>query len=288
MKQTYRRVRAKAARSKIRVPMVWSWHLGLKSQDAFLASFPRSGSTWLRFMLYEILSGEDAGFRKIEDRLPEIHRHRGSQAILPGSGRLIKTHENYRSDYKRAVLLVRDVRDVFLSVYNSYIALDMASFVSKGDIDSFLLSFLEGRVIHTGSWQQHSRSWLESPLAKNGNLLVVRYEDLRKNPEQKLQELLQFVGIPADNRAIRRAIENNTLQQMRAKEDKAKKAGETSILLGRRTEAFDEVSRFVRKGAVGGWRDKLSDAQVKLVEQYAGDTLATVGYEPGLVREAVY
>jgi hypothetical protein len=288
MKQTYRRLRAKAARSKIRVPMVWSWHLGLKSQDAFLASFPRSGSTWLRFMLYEILSGEDAGFRKIEDRLPEIHRHRGSQAILPGGGRLIKTHENYRSDYKRAVLLVRDVRDVFLSVYNSFTALDLTKFVSQGDMDSFLLSFLEGKVIHSGSWQRHTQSWLESPLAKNGNLLVVRYEDLRKNPEQKLQELLQFVGIPADSRVIRRAIENNTLQQMRAKEDKAKKAGETSILLGRRTEAFDEVSRFVRKGAVGGWRDKLTEAQVKLFEQYAGDTLATVGYEPGLVREAVY
>jgi hypothetical protein len=152
-------------------------------------------------------------------------------------------------------------------------------------MDSFLLSFLKGKVIHSGSWQQHTRSWLESPLARNGNLLVVRYEDLRKNPEQKLQELLQFVGIDPDVRIIRRAIENNTLQQMRAKEDKAKKAGETSILLGRRTEAFDEVSRFVRKGAVGGWRGKLIDAQVNLVQQYAGGTLEAVGYEPGLVSE---
>jgi hypothetical protein len=285
MRQTFRRVRAKAARSKIRVPQVWSWHLGLKRQDAFLASFPRSGSTWLRFMLFEILSGEDAGFRKIEDRLPEIHRHRGSQAILAGGGRLIKTHENYRSDYKRAVLLVRDVRDVFLSVYNSYIALELAKFVSKGDIDSFLASFLEGKVIHTGSWQKHTSSWLESPLAKNGNLLVVRYEDLRKNPEQKLQELLQFVGINPDVRVIRQAIENNTLQQMRAKEDKAKKAGETSILLGSRREAFDEVSRFVRKGAVGGWRGKLTDAQVNLVWQYTRDVLSELGYESGLVEE---
>jgi hypothetical protein len=288
MKQTYRLIRAKAARSKIRVPLVWSWHLGLKSQDAFLASFPRSGSTWLRFMLYEVLSGEDAGFRKIEHRLPEIHRHRGSQPILSGGGRLIKTHENYRSDYKRAVLLVRDVRDVFLSVYNSFIALDLTTFVSKGDIDSFLLSFLEGKVIHTGSWQQHTQSWLESPLAKNGNLLIVRYEDLRKNPEQKVQELLQFVGINPDVRVIRRAIENNTLQQMRAKEDKAKKAGEHSILLGSRTDALDETSRFVRKGAVGGWREKLTDAQVKIFEQYAGDALEALGYEPGLVREAAY
>jgi hypothetical protein len=184
--------------------------------------------------------------------------------------------------------LVRDVRDVFLSVYNSFIALDLAKFVSKGDVDSFLLSFMEGRALYTGSWQKHTQSWLESPIAKNGNLLVVRYEDLRKDPEQKVQELLQFVGITPDVRVIRRAIENNTLQQMRAKEDKAKKAGETSILLGRRTNAFDETSRFVRKGAVGGWRGKLTDAQVRLIEQYAGDTLEAAGYEPGLVAETAY
>jgi hypothetical protein len=287
MMQTFRRVRAKAARSTIRVPMVWSWHLGLKQQDAFLASFPRSGSTWLRFMLYEVLSGEDAGFRKIEDRLPEIHRHRGSQPILPGGGRLIKTHENYRSDYKRAVLLVRDVRDVFFSVYAGYVALGLAPILSKGDVDSFLVTFLEGGAVHTGSWQEHTRSWLESPLAKNGNLMVIRYEDLRRNPEELVGQLLQFVGVTPDVRSIRRAIENNTLQQMRAKEDNAKKAGEHSILLGNRTGA-DEVSRFVRKGAVGGWREKLTDAQVKVFEQYAGDTLAALRYEPGLVREAVY
>jgi hypothetical protein len=281
MMETFRAVRAKTARSKVRVPWVWSWHLGLKPHDAFLASFPRSGSTWLRFMLFEALSGEDAGFRKIEERLPEIHKHRGSHSILAGGGRLIKTHENYRSDYKRAVLLVRDVRDVFLSVYNSYLALRLASFVSKGDIDSFLLSFLDGKVIHTGSWQQHTRSWLDSPIAKNGNLMVIRYEDLRKNPEEGLGQLLQFVGITPNAQAIRRAIENNTLQQMRTKEDKAKKAGERSILLGSRTDAFDETSRFVRKGAIGGWRGKLTAAQLKSIDQYAGDVLAAMRYEPG-------
>jgi hypothetical protein len=285
--QTFRRVRAKAARSKIRVPWVWSWHLGLKPQDAFLASYPRSGSTWLRFILFEVLSGEDAGFRKIEQRLPEIHVHRGIPPILPEGGRLIKTHEQYRKEYKKAVLLVRDVRDVFLSVYAAYGALGMAPIVSKGDIDSFLLSFLEGRALQMGSWQEHSRSWLESPLAKDGNLMVIRYEDLRKNPEQMVGQLLQFVGITADPAAIRRAIANNTLQQMRAKEDSAKKAGEHSILLGRRTGA-EEGSRFVRKGAVAGWRGTLTDAQVKIILQHAGDTLAAVGYETGVAKEVVY
>jgi len=288
MMQTFRRIRAKAARSKIRVPFVWSWHLGLKSHDAFLASYPRSGSTWLRFILFEVLSGEDAGFRKIEDRLPEIMVHRGIPPILPGGGRLIKTHEQYRREYKKAVFLVRDVRDVFLSVYAGFSAIGMVPLVSKGeDIDSFLLSFLEGKALAMGSWHEHSRSWLESPIAKDGNLMVIRYEDLRQNPEEMVGRLLQFVGITPDARLIRRAIENNTLQQMRKKEDKAKEAGEHSILLGRRTSS-EEGSRFVRNGAVAGWRGKLTDAQLKIIQQYTGDTLAAVGYEPGLVRDAVY
>ena len=165
--------------------------------------------------------------------------------------------------------------------------MDMVPLVSKGDFDSFLLSFLQGNALQMGSWQEHSRSWLESPLAKNGNLLVVRYEDLRQNPEQRVGELLRFLGITPNMAIIRKAIENNTLQQMRAKENKAKRAGEESILLGRRKSEKEE-SRFVRKGAVGGWRGKLTDAQLKMIEDYTGDTLAAAGYESGLLKEAVY
>jgi hypothetical protein len=284
--RAYRQLRANAARTKIRNPLVWSWHLGLKPQDAFLASYPRSGSTWLRFILFETLCGENAGFRKIEDRLPEIHTHRGALPVLPGGGRLIKTHEQYRDDYKKAVFLIRDVRDVFLSAFAGCTANGLVPLVSKGDIDSFLESFLQGRALTMGSWHQHTRSWLDSPLARNGNLLVVRYEELRRNPEQRVAQILQFLGITPDAQAIGRAIENNSLQRMRAKEDSAKKAGEQSILLGRRNSP-EEQMRFVRQGAVGGWREKLTDAQVRLIEQHAGETLVAAGYESALIGEAV-
>jgi len=277
----YRIVRAKAARSSvIRVPWTWSWHLGLKENDRFLASFPRSGSTWLRFMLFETMSGEDAGFRKIEHRLPEIHRHRSGLPILDGGGRLIKTHENYRNHYKRAVLLVRDPRDVFFSVYAGYKTFGLHTILSKGDQDSFLEAFLTTNVIHSGTWQHHTKSWLESPLMKNGNLLVIRYEDLRKNPEPLIEELLHFVGIKPAPGAIRRAIENNTLQQMRKKEEKEKQSGQRSILLGDRKHT-DDTGRFVRKGAVAGWRDKMTPAQLKMVDQYAGEMMTVLGYESG-------
>ena len=69
---------------------------------------------------------------------------------------------------------------------------------------------------------------MNCPLAKNGNLLVVRYEDLRKDTESGLLEMLNFLGIPSDSREqVRKAIENNSLRAMREKEDKAKKSGAT-------------------------------------------------------------
>jgi hypothetical protein len=285
MLRTYRLLRARAARTKLRMLRVWSWHLGLKPQDIFQASYPRSGSTWLRFMLFQVLTGEDAGFQRIDQCIPEIDAHRGVPPILPGGGRLIKTHELYRKQYGRAVFLVRDPRDVLLSAYARAVGVGLAELVSKGDLDSFLLSALKGNAIQQGCWQDHTRSWLESPLAKNGNLMVVRYEDLRRNPEQVIGQLLRFLGVTPDVRIIRKAIEDNSLEQMRAKEDTAKRVGEQSALLGCHKEAEGEDARFVRKGSVGGWRSKLTDAQVKLFDQYAGDMLATLGYETRSVEE---
>ncbi len=204
--------------------------------------------------------------------------------MLAGGGRLIKTHEPYRKDYKKAVFLVRDVRDVFLSCYAAGVEVGLAPLVSRGDPDSFLHSFLEGKALAMGSWQSHVGSWLDSPLAKNGNLMIVRYEDLRRNAEQVLQELLQFLGVPADIRSIRNALENNSLQQMRAKEDRARRTGEHSALV-ESYKGAQEDGRFVRQGAVGGWRSKLTDSQIKVIQHHAGEALAALGYEPRLVND---
>ena len=281
----YRFVRAKAARSVIRDPWVWSWHVGLKPQDMFLASYPRSGSTWLRFILFQVLAGEDPGFGNLEKRLPEIHIHRGAPPILPNGGRLIKTHEQYRSEYTRAAVLIRDVRDVFLSTFAGCTALGLAPIVSNGDMDSFLEAFVRGKALQQGSWQDHTLSWLRSPLAENGNLLVVRYEDLRQKPEENVGKLLEFFGVTPNYQAIRKAIEDNSLQQMRKKEENAKKTGERTELLGRR-KALGEQTRFVRQGAVGGWREQLTETQIKFLEEYAGEAMLAAGYEPSLVAEA--
>jgi len=96
--------------------------------------------------------------------------------------------------------------------------------------------------------------------------------------------MLEFLGINGDRDRIRRAIENNSLRNMREKEEKAKNSGAPLVkgTLLRKHNVNREDARFVRTGSVGGWREKLSDSQIDMVTRYAGEALLRAGYPAGL------
>ena len=255
----------------MRLPLVWVRHRGLQRSDVFVASYPRSGNTWLRFLLAEILAGHKIDFDNINRYIPELGRHRSAAALLPQHGVLIKTHEPYRTEYKKAVYLVRDLRDVALSNFNRANELGVLERVT---FDDFLPSFLDGSAGRVGSWQSHVHSWRESQLAGSGHLLVVRYEDLLRAPEENLLKLLAFLGVDADEVKLREAVRNNSLARMRQKEDRSRTLPSSS----------SELGRFVRGDSVAGWQQLLTPKQVQLVADAAGTELSSLGYPIGLTE----
>jgi len=269
----YRRIRYRVSTSKLRVPALWLRHRGLRSSDVFLGSYPRSGSTWLRFNLFEILTGRPADFASVNGGMRGPGTHYWGLPLLPGAGRFLSTHEPYRADYRKAVYLVRDIRDVVSSEF----LYEKERGFGFEDFGEYLSQMLHGRRKY-GSWQQHVRSWIHSDAARNGNCLLIRYEDMRQNPEMILGNLLEFLGKPVDSVAIRRAVANNALEQMRAKED---------VLYSEPNQMrFPELphspaggeGRFVRKGLVGTWREQLSQESISVIEKCAGTTLVELGY----------
>ncbi len=259
-----KRLRYQLSKSSLRVPLVWARHRGVKDQDVFVASYPRSGSTWLRFLLFETLTKNDAGFDNVNRMLPDVGMHADATPLLPNQGRLIKTHEPFRPAYKRAVYVVRDVRDVVLSEYAYQNALGRI----ERTFDDYLTDFLNGTATGYGSWQEHVRGWIDSPLAGNGNLLVVRYRDLRKDTQTYLQRIVDFLGVDVDRQMIVRAVQNNEFQKMRAKEDKSPQLG----------KSVEGESRFVRKGTVGGWREQLTPEQLLRIEEKTGTMLTRLRF----------
>jgi hypothetical protein len=255
-----RKLRHQVAKSPVRAPLVWLRHQSLRSSDVFLASYPRSGSTWLRFLLFESLVGESSGFQNVNLAIPDVKAHQVGLRFMPGDGRLIKTHEVYHPEYRKAIYLVRDPRDVALSEYAYQTALGLVDL----DLGQYLHRFLTQGVNPFASWRAHVQSWRTAPL-KPEQLLVLRFEDLRKDTFQTVVQIARFMGLPPAEDRIRKAITDNTVDRMRAKEKET-------------PQRASQRGRFIGSGSVGGWRNNLTSAQLELFRQHVSQPLLQMGY----------
>jgi len=262
---TMRRLRHELSKTGLRNPLLWVRHHGFRPSDVFTASYPRSGSTWLRFILAEILAGESSGFKGVNLLSPDVGEHSSAQSLLPGEGRLIKTHELYRPSYKKAIYLARDPRDVLFSEY----AYEKALGVIDGDFDAFLDAFLRKGVNAFGLWTDHVNTWLDAADSNQCELLVVRFEEMRRDTERSLKQIMDFMNVAVEPSTIRKAIENNSLDQMKAKEK----------ITPQRASA---KGRFIGSGSVAGWKEKLSPSQLQLIDRYAGRAMSRLGYAHGV------
>ena len=189
--------------------------------DVFFGAYPKSGTTWARFVLFEMLSGKASGFKATNQQMPGVGLPFRAMRLLPGGGRLIATHEYYRKDYQRSIYMVRDARDVLLSEYAFLKALDFY----HDDLDKFVPYFslhLCKRVRPLA--QEVAASWLDSPIAGTDNMLVVRYEDLRRDPVPWFARMGEFLGVDVSEEQIKTAVANNSIQSMRAR--RRQRAGE--------------------------------------------------------------
>jgi len=262
-----RRVRRRLSRTPVRVPVVWLRHWGIGSRDVFMAGYTRSGNAWLRFLLYEILTNQPAQFSLVNRHVSDVGGHHHSRALLPEGGRLIKTHEAYRNVYRKAIYIVRDPRDVMISEYAFYISDGRMSC----NFEQFVSMFLKGKTNGYRPWSDNVRSWIDSPLAGDGNLHVVRFEELKRNPPQVLQEVLRFLEVEVSAERVHSAVANNTLERMQKKEDQEPQLAANAL----------QGSRYIRSGAVQQWRGRFTQSQLAMVAKAFGDILIRVGYPSG-------
>ena len=91
-----------------------------------------------------------------------------------------------------------------------------------------------------------------------------------------VHNVLDFLGVTVDPKTVRDALANNTLQRMQEKEQRSPQLSDTAP-----KSNGSEESRFIRSGSVGGWRNRLTDFQVEMIEHQAGDVLTCIGYPTG-------
>lgn len=230
--------------------------------DTFLVSYPRSGNTWLRFVLGEIIFYQEVNFENMETLVPDIYRVSRAHLNRLPRPRYIKSHEPYDARYPRVVYLLRDPRDVAISYY--YWLLKFRH-QPEGDLAAFLETFTADQTPY-GGWGGHVRSWLAHP-----NCLFVRYEDLLARPEEKLKEIVDFLHLSTSENRITKALAHNAFERMKGKEAQNQQA-----------PIFTDTRRdipFIRSGQAGQWRETLTPSQCRLFAEAYGDLLTQFGYD---------
>jgi hypothetical protein len=255
-------------RQRVRELLVWRRHAGIDRADLLIASYPKSGNTWARFVIAQALVGREIDFDSVRRFSPYIGRQRTAPNVFPEGGRLIKTHEVYRRYSARcpAVYLIRDGRDVCLSYYFMMKRLSLY----HGDLGPFVDDFLRGRIGSYGSWQEHVASWEKARSARPGEVVFVRYEDMLGDATEALYLAFRSVGRSLSREALAAAVQANSFTSMRSKEA-------TSDFLARRN--VDTNIPVVRDGRAGQWRAAFdSDMKIKF-DEAAGAALRAAGYQ---------
>lgn len=243
-----------------------------RPDDVFVATYPRSGTTWMQFLLH-LLVRPQVEFRHVNEVCPWFERSLAIGSLGPEelerlpSPRILKTHlpRRWLPTGGHFVYIERDPADVLASYYELY-----RSYLGfGGTLDDFLERFVQGRVQY-GSWWAHVEGWRRHEA--EADVLWLRYEALRADPRAELRRVARFAGLPSDDARIAAAVEGASLSRM--KELEARFDHATSLLLERGV-----VPRsFIRRGQVGEGARELSEAQRRRLDAAAGRSRR----EPGL------
>jgi estrone sulfotransferase len=184
----------------------------VRSTDTYLISFPRSGSTWLRCLLTALVRDMPVTPELVQATVPDVHRSDRSHRP-PGQWGLVKSHAPYADLPARVVYLVRDGRDVMLSYWAHQRTVGrLPSDVAPG---AFVLS----PDVWPCPWHQHVAGWLDGCADRpDHRWLVLRYEDLERDPATGLAQVATLAGIGAKDNDVARAVERATRDRLRVAE----------------------------------------------------------------------
>jgi peroxiredoxin len=165
-----------------------------RPDDIFIVTYPRSGTTWMQMILYQLTTQGSMNFPHITQVSPWFERSLKDGAAydaLPVP-RVFKSNLSYRKIPKgscKYIYVARDGKDVAVSYYHFY----TTHMGFKDTFDEFFQRFLRGQVQY-GSWFRHVRGWWEHRDAPN--VLFLRYEDLTADLPGSLRKISAFCGFP--------------------------------------------------------------------------------------------
>jgi len=148
------------------------------NRDVFLVSYPRSGNTWLRGVIFDLIMKRlPHSLKEIDYVVPDIHYKMPTSQILKQPFYAVKSHDVFRLDkehrYRNVIYVVRDPRNVLAS-YRRYLAMQNRT---ELPVAKFYRDIIQGRYWPC-SWHEHVVNWWYLEDTEWRTTTKVRYEDL--------------------------------------------------------------------------------------------------------------
>ncbi len=228
----------------------------LRPDDQFIVSYPRSGNTWMRHLLRDVIvlsQPEKTAPESIWMLIPDVHIpvHEMQHAAQEDFGvrrRILKSHHLEKIGSHRLLYIFRQPADALVSYFHFHRLQEAIRHQVDEGIDAFCRHMLEG-------WCAHVEFALAIRERAPGNTMFVSYESLTTDGPATVGRAAGFLGIEASPEVIAQAVERNAFARLREKEERT------------RTGA-DEY--FFRKGKIGSAREELSSETLSLISKRGG------------------
>lgn len=189
------------------------------ANTVWIASYPKSGNTWVRFLLTNLLSPNMTSSADVETLIPDVHKTNAKPSAVHHGYGFAKTHflnNRLPAGYQSvgAIYVYRDPLDVLASHVN-YFELAPRAVATASYIDSYLSTTGPPRWAEFGfgSWEEHIRQWCLTP--QEFPVLAVSYESLQADAHAVLRKIAKFLDISASEVEIAAACEKSAADSLR-------------------------------------------------------------------------
>jgi len=255
--------------------------LELTKDDILSVSYPKTGSTWVNEILLLIkLDVDEEKWRNIPrfERFPYIEMdppmmargHTYDKLDNAPPPRLVKSHlpvdfftRHLHEEGPRIVVPMRNPKSTLVSFYHFYRA-NRALGCFTGTWDEFFHLFEHDGLVYGKPTNHFADWWIQR---NHSNVFIIKYEELHKNTEQVVRNLVKFLGKSFSDQQIDDIIRLSSFDSLREKAKDFDKMLAQSENMPRPMGIDQKISPFFRKGSISDWKNYFSDKQNTFIEK---------------------